>query len=245
MLRIDCGEYQSDHEVSKLIGSPPGYLGHRETPPLLNQQKVDSFSSDKSELCILVFDEIEKASDAMARLLLGILDKAFLRLGDNSTVNFERCLIFLTSNLGSKEMQVAKVGFGEKTAGFNKQAAHKALRAKFSPEFRNRIDNIVVYKTLGREECRTILQQLTQEFQRLVGERLYKRSFKLELSEPAREEILNIGVSKENGARELRRTAERELMQPLCSLIAAEKIKPSSTVLLDYADGQFVFLERR
>ena len=104
VLKVDCGEFQMEHEVAKLIGAPPGYLGHRETQPMLTQQKLNSVASEKSSLSLVLFDEVEKAAPSLTRLLLGILDKAVLRLGDNTTVNFERSLIFLTSNLGSRGM---------------------------------------------------------------------------------------------------------------------------------------------
>ena len=107
MLKVDCGEFQMEHEVAKLIGAPPGYLGHRETQPMLNQAKVNSVASDNSDISIILFDEIEKAAPSMTRLLLGILDKATLRLGDNTSVNFEKCIIFLTSNIGAKSIQRA------------------------------------------------------------------------------------------------------------------------------------------
>src|ERR1700760_2167148 len=104
LLLIDCGEFQMEHEVAKLIGAPPGYLGHRETQPMLTQQKLSSVASDRSELSLVLFDEIEKAAPSLTRLLLGVLDRGVLRLGDNSVVNFEKSLVFLTSNLGAKEM---------------------------------------------------------------------------------------------------------------------------------------------
>src|SRR6201993_739833 len=104
LLKVDCGEFQMEHEVAKLIGAPPGYLGHRETPPMLTQQKLGSVTSESSNLALVLFDEIEKPAPSMTRLLLGVLDKAVLRLGDNTSVNFERSMIFLTSNLGSREM---------------------------------------------------------------------------------------------------------------------------------------------
>ena len=95
MLKIDCGEFQMEHEVAKLIGAPPGYLGHRETQPLITQQKLNAVTSESSNLSVLLFDEIEKAAPSMNRLLLSVLDKATLRLGDNTSVNFERTMIFL------------------------------------------------------------------------------------------------------------------------------------------------------
>ena len=104
VLKVDCGEFQMEHEVAKLIGAPPGYLGHRETQPMLTQQKLNAVTSEKCSLSLVLFDEIEKAAPSMTRLLLGVLDKGVLRLGDNSTVNFEKSLVFLTSNLGAREM---------------------------------------------------------------------------------------------------------------------------------------------
>src|ERR1700685_673393 len=104
LLKVDCGEFQMEHEVAKLIGAPPGYLGHRETQPMLTQQKLNAVTSEKCQLSIVLFDEIEKAAPSMTRLLLGVLDKAVLRLGDNTAVNFEKSLVFLTSNLGAREM---------------------------------------------------------------------------------------------------------------------------------------------
>src|SRR5277367_5254608 len=104
VLKVDCGEFQMEHEVAKLIGAPPGYLGHRETQPMLTQQKLNAVTSEKCNLSLVLFDEIEKAAPSMSRLLLGVLDKGILRLGDNSSVNFEKSIIFLTSNLGAREM---------------------------------------------------------------------------------------------------------------------------------------------
>src|SRR4051794_34056827 len=115
VLKVDCGEFQMEHEVAKLIGAPPGYLGHRETQPMLTQQKLGAVTSESSNLSLVLFDEIEKAAPSMTRLLLGVLDKATLRLGDNNTVNFERSLIFLTSNLGAGDMRrelAPDFGFG-------------------------------------------------------------------------------------------------------------------------------------
>src|SRR5690348_8243 len=103
-IKIDCAEFQHSHEIAKLIGSPPGYLGHRETPPLLTQEAIDQYQSERAKLSFVLFDEIEKANDALWQLLLGILDKATLTLGDNRKVDLSRCVIFMTSNLGACEM---------------------------------------------------------------------------------------------------------------------------------------------
>src|SRR6202045_3247643 len=104
VIKIDCAEFQHSHEIAKLIGSPPGYLGHRETHPLLSQEVLNQYHTDKMKLSFVLFDEIEKASDSLWNLLLGVLDKATLTLGDNRRVDFSRALIFMTSNLGASEM---------------------------------------------------------------------------------------------------------------------------------------------
>src|SRR6201995_5164643 len=104
VLKIDCAEFQHSHEIAKLIGSPPGYLGHRETHPLLSQEVLNQYHTDKMKSSFVLFDEIEKASDALWNLLLGILDKATLTLGDNRKVDFSRAMTFMTSNLGAVDM---------------------------------------------------------------------------------------------------------------------------------------------
>ncbi len=158
VLKVDCGEFQMEHEVAKLIGAPPGYLGHRETQPMLTQQKLNAVTSEKCSLSLVLFDEIEKAAPSMTRLLLGVLDKGVLRLGDNSTVNFEKSLVFLTSNLGAREMmKEINPDFGFQSAQGNERAdltgklqniALVSVRKRFSPEFVNRIDCIITYQPL-------------------------------------------------------------------------------------------------
>ncbi len=158
VIKIDCAEFQHSHEIAKLIGSPPGYLGHRETHPLLTQEALNQWHTEKLKLSILLFDEIEKASDALWQLLLGILDKATLTLGDNRRVDLSQCLIVMTSNLGAGEMNEligGAMGFSSGPAKLDgkldekmTRTAVEAARRKFSPEFMNRIDKIVVFKTL-------------------------------------------------------------------------------------------------
>src|SRR5215468_1214991 len=167
-IKIDCAESQHSHEIAKLIGSPPGYLGHRETHPLLTQEALNQWHTDKLKLSILLFDEIEKASDSLWQLLLGILDKATLTLGDNRRVDLSQCIIIMTSNLGAGEMMNlahARFGFSPKTEiiddGFDEKidrTAVEAARRKFTPEFMNRIDKVVVFKTLRSEQLRQILE---------------------------------------------------------------------------------------
>src|SRR5689334_1654227 len=161
VVKIDCAEFQHSHEIAKLIGSPPGYLGHRETHPLLSQETLNQFHTETVKVSFVLFDELEKASDALWNLLLGILDKATLTLGDNRKVDFSRALIFMTSNLGASEMSALmrpNLGFAASEA--ERQTANgicddklnekigragvEAARRKFTPEFMNRIDKTVV-----------------------------------------------------------------------------------------------------
>ena len=254
MVKIDCGEFQMEHEVAKLIGAPPGYLGHRETQPMLSQAKLTSVTSDASDISIVLFDEIEKAAPSMTRLLLGVLDKATLRLGDNSTVNFERSIIFLTSNLGAKSMQRAnRPDFGyeamlpvvePKDGAKLKSIGVSAVRQKFSPEFVNRIDSVITYKPLTREDCGLILDQILTSFARLIHSRLGCRGFRLQCTTAGRAQLLDSGISVEFGARELKRTVQRNFIQPVAALVAQGQIPPGSTIILDAKDGEFNLLLR-
>ena len=247
MLKVDCGEFQMEHEVAKLIGAPPGYLGHRETQPMFTQAKVNAVSSERCDLSIVLFDEIEKAAHSMTRLLLGILDKAALRLGDNTTVNFERTLIFLTSNLGARAMfRAIRPDFGfESIAGVpHKDQGSKlesigvaAVRRRFTPEFVNRIDQVITYHPLDADAMTKILDHLLADFQRLVNSRLGARAFRLELTARARKFLLKEGTSEEFGARELKRTLHRFLVHPLAAEISASRIAPGSLVRADARNG--------
>lgn len=244
MLKIDCGEFQLEHEVAKLIGAPPGYLGHRETQPMLTQSKLNLASSERCSLSLVLFDEIEKAAPSLTRLLLGVLDKAILRLGDNSTVNFERSLIFLTSNLGSSAMlKELNPLFGfEAAVPRNLESVHgklgnigvHAARRKFSPEFLNRIDRIITYRPLDQQALSEILDHHIEEFRRHVAVRLGPRSFDVDVPEETRRVILQKGASLEYGARELKRTLHRHLVQPLAALISEGGIPPGSCVRLRF-----------
>src|ERR1700756_3642212 len=162
VIKVDCAEFQHSHEISKLIGSPPGYLGHRETHPLITQEALAASHRDQLKLSFLLFDEIEKASDALWQLLLGMLDKATLTLGDNRRVDLSHTVIFLTSNLGSSQIaDLMQGGMGfiqpnDKPARRLQEkvesTALEAARRKFSPEFMNRLDKVVVFRPLQREE---------------------------------------------------------------------------------------------
>jgi ATP-dependent Clp protease ATP-binding subunit ClpA len=244
LLKVDCGEFQMEHEVAKLIGAPPGYLGHRETHPLLSQAKLNSVTSEDCGMSLVLFDEIEKAAPSLTRLLLGILDKAILRLGDNSSVNFERSLIFLTSNLGASSMMKAlrpDFGFqaGVPVTPINlgsqlESIGMAAVKRKFSPEFVNRIDSVLTYRPLSREALAEILNHQIMELRRHIERRLGMDAFEVEVSTAARQHLLRIGTSPEYGARELKRTIHRHLTQPLASLVAAKRVDPGSIVFVEW-----------
>lgn len=248
VLKIDCGEYQMEHEVAKLIGAPPGYLGHRETQPMLTQQKLNAVTSEKCNLSIVLFDEIEKAAPSMTRLLLGILDRAVLRLGDNTSVNFDNSLIFLTSNLGAREMmKEIHPDFGfqagalhERNDLFSKleSIALGSVRKKFSPEFVNRIDAVITYQPLDNESFSRILDQQITELQRHVNTRLGERYFHIEVPPESRQFLLRKGTSPEYGARELKRTIHRHLTQPLATLVASGRIDPGARVRVEVAEDK-------
>ncbi|MFB3825687.1 MAG: AAA family ATPase [Bryobacteraceae bacterium] len=245
ILKIDCGEFQMEHEVAKLIGAPPGYLGHRETQPMLSQQKLNAVTSERCSLSLVLFDEIEKAAPSLTRLLLGVLDKGILRLGDNSVVNFERSLVFLTSNLGAREMmREINPDFGFQPVRTAERAellkklqnvALVAVRKRFSPEFVNRIDCIITYQPLTAESLAQILDHQITDLQNHVNTRLGSRSFTLEVPFEARQFLLSKGTSAEYGARELNRTIHRHLTQPLATLVATQQVIPGSRVRVDVA----------
>lgn len=243
VLRIDCGEFQMDHEVAKLIGAPPGYLGHRETTPMLNQQKLNAVTSERSNLSIVLFDEIEKAAPSMQRLLLGVLDKALLRLGDNTSVNFERSLIFMTSNLGARGMSremCPNFGFQAITGNPRRDMQRKleniavaAVRKRFSPEFVNRVDVISTYHPLSEEALGQILEHQIDNLRRHIATRMGVRGFAFEVSQDAKNLLLRKGTSPEYGARELKRAVLRHLIQPLAAMVARGKIEPGDCLYID------------
>ena len=244
VLKIDCGEFQMEHEVAKLIGAPPGYLGHRETVPMLSQQKLAGVTSDKCGLSLVLFDEIEKAAPSLTRLLLGVLDRGILRLGDNSVVNFEKSLVFLTSNLGAREMmREIHPDFGFQSAtgpGTREDLTQKlqgialvSVRKKFSPEFINRIDHVITYRPLDAESFSAITDHEIAGLQNHVNTRLGSRCFTIEVPFETRQWLIQHGTSAEYGARELKRTIHKHLTQPLATLVAKNQIEPGSRVRAD------------
>jgi len=241
LIKIDCAEFQHSHEISKLIGSPPGYLGHRETHPLFSQEVLNQYHTEKTKLSFVLFDEIEKASDALWNLLLGILDKATLTLGDNRRVDFSCTLIFMTSNLGASEMSSIlrpNVGFAaseierrhdngeldERTTFKISATGIDAARRKFSPEFMNRIDKVVVFKPLGQTELQKILELELSILQQHIFNLSTATQFVFSLTETAKAHLLREGTDMKYGARHLKRAIDRALVHPISNLIATQQV---------------------
>lgn len=244
VIKIDCAEFQHSHEIAKLIGSPPGYLGHRETAPLLTQESLEKCRTERDPFTLVLFDEIEKASDSLWQLLLGILDKATLTLGDNRRVDFSQTMIFMTSNLGAKEMSeliTGSIGFAPARGGKLGaddldqkiyRTASEAARRKFSPEFMNRIDKIVVFRSLKHQQLCEILDLELKGVQRRVDDGAGEH-FVISLTEGAREFLLSEGIEYRYGARHLKRAIERFLVNPLANLSATGQVRIGDVVVVD------------
>jgi ATP-dependent Clp protease ATP-binding subunit ClpB len=247
VIKVDCAEFQHSHEIAKLIGSPPGYLGHRETHPLITQEELAKSHTEKLKLSFLLFDEIEKASDALWQLLLGMLDKATLTLGDNRRVDLSQTVIFLTSNLGGgeiTELMNGGMGFVQPTdipsTGLDQKVertAVEAARRKFSPEFMNRLDKVVCFHPLKKEQLEEVLDiELGQVQQRVLE--TAKGQFLFRVTGPGKEFLLQEGTDQRYGARHLKRAIERHVVYPLANLLATEQIHLGDLVCIDWDRDQ-------
>jgi ATP-dependent Clp protease ATP-binding subunit ClpB len=227
VIKIDCAEFQHSHEIAKLIGSPPGYLGHRETHPLITQE------------------ELAKASDALWQLLLGMLDKATLTLGDNRRVDLSQTVIFMTSNLGGSDItELFSGGYGfiksedKPQADINQRVertAVEAARRKFSPEFMNRIDKVVVFHPLDRDQLQSVLDiELGMVQKRVLDTATGKFLFRV--TDAGRDFLLQEGTDQRYGARHLKRAIERFLVYPLANLLATQQVRMGDLVRVDW-DG--------
>ena len=253
VIKVDCAEFQHSHEIAKLIGSPPGYLGHRETHPLITQEALAASHRDEQKLSFLLFDEIEKASGALWQLLLGILDKATLTLGDNRRVDLSQTVIFLTSNLGSGQIadlvhgsmgfiqpkDTAPTGLDEKV----ERSAVEAARRKFSPEFMNRLDKLVVFHPLKREELEEVLEIELRQVQKRVLDST-TGPFLFRVTSEGRQFLLEEGTDQRYGARHLKRAIERYIVYPIARLVATAQVRQGDALVIDRPRGEeaLVFL---
>jgi ATP-dependent Clp protease ATP-binding subunit ClpB len=247
VIKVDCAEFQHSHEIAKLIGSPPGYLGHRETQPIITREALEKYYTDDLKISFLMFDEIEKASDALWQLLLGILDKATLTLGDNRRVDLSQTMIFMTSNLGGKDitdLMTGRMGFAPTAPASERpqldvkvaRTAKAAAKKKFAPEFMNRIDKVVVFQSLQTEQLNQICEiELGMVQQRVL--QTAKERFLFQVTQPARDFLLREGTNLQYGARHLKRAIERYLTCPLASLLATEQVSMGDVISIDW-DGK-------
>src|SRR5574337_162857 len=247
VIKVDCAEFQHSHEIAKLIGSPPGYLGHRETHPLITQEALAQYHKENLKLSFLLFDEIEKASDALWQLLLGILDKATLTLGDNRRVDLSQTMIFMTSNLGGGEItELMSGGMGfvqpadkptDKLDEKVERTATEAAKRKFSPEFMNRLDKVVVFHPLRQEQLEQVLEiELGMVQQRVLDTE--RGQFLFRVTPPARAFLLREGTDIKYGARHLKRAIERNIVYPLANLLATEQVKLGDLICIDWNKKQ-------
>ena len=246
VIKVDCAEFQHSHEIAKLIGSPPGYLGHRETHPLITQEELAKYHTKKLMLSFLLFDEIEKASDSLWQLLLGMLDKATLTLGDNRRVDLSHTIIFLTSNLGGgeiTELMTGGMGFvqpqdkrEDRLDTKLERTALEAAKKKFSPEFMNRLDKVVVFHPLREEQLEQILEiELGMVQQRVLA--TGRQQFLFRVTPPAKRFLLQEGTDIKYGARHLKRAIEKFVVSPLANLRVTEQVRFGDVLVIDW-DGR-------
>jgi ATP-dependent Clp protease ATP-binding subunit ClpB len=254
VIKVDCAEFQHSHEIAKLIGSPPGYLGHRETHPLITQEALAQYHKEDLKLSFLLFDEIEKASDALWQLLLGILDKATLTLGDNRRVDLSQTMIFLTSNLGGgeiTELMTGGMGFVQPMDKLEdkldmkvERTAQEAAKKKFSPEFMNRLDKVVVFHPLRHEQLEQILEIELGMVQQRVLMASAANQFVFSCTPNVKSFLLHEGTDARYGARHLKRAIERHLVFPLANLVATGQIRLGDFVRVDLGpEGRLTFVK--
>ena len=247
VIKVDCAEFQHSHEIAKLIGSPPGYMGHRDTHPLITQEELAKSHKEELKLSFLLFDEIEKSSDALWQLLLGMLDKATLRLGDNRRVDLSQTILSLTSNLGGgeiSEMMGGGMGFiqpkDKPVTDLNQKlerTAVEAARRNFTPEFMNRLDKVVVFHPLKREELDEVLEIELGQLQKRVLDST-TRPFLFRITNEGRQFLLQEGTDQRYGARHLKRAIERYLVCPLSRLLATAQVHQGDVLLIDWNPGE-------
>ncbi|HZP57948.1 MAG TPA: AAA family ATPase [Dehalococcoidia bacterium] len=236
MIRLDMSEYQERHTVSRIVGSPPGYVGYEEGGALTEAVRRRPYR-------VILFDEIEKAHPDLFNLLLQILDDGRLTDGQGRTVDFRNTIIIMTSNLGTSSEAKGRFGFVTNRAetdgahSARQETIERALREAFRPEFLNRIDEIIVFEPLTERELEQIVGLMLNE----VRERLSDRHVDFVVTEAAKAELVKEGFDRVYGARPLRRTVQRQIENPLAKRILAGDFAEGDVVEVDYADGEFRF----
>ena len=225
MIRIDMSEYMEKHTVSKLIGAPPGYIGYDEGGQLTEAVRRHPY-------CVILLDEVEKAHPEVFNVLLQMLDDGRMTDGHGRTVDFKNTVVIMTSNIGSQWISDTEL-----TAPDIHKKVMNALQAHFPPEFLNRIDNLIIFERLGIDELKQIV---TLELAKLSG-RFAEKDMTLTLTETAKAELVTRGFDAVYGARPLRRTLQRDILNPLAIQMLEGNFHNGDAVTVDVADDAFVF----
>ncbi len=236
LVRIDCSEYALPHEYAKLIGSPPGYIGHSEGGFLTETVR-------KKEHCIVLFDEIEKAHNKVHNLLLQLLDEGILTDSKGQVVSFSKTIVIMTSNLGIEKVDAlrGRMGFMDLEEEVNEdnveEATLEGMRECFRPEFINRIDEVVVFNPLTPKVCGRIAHRMLKE----VSGLLEQQGIQVEFSSGVKNILAKEGFSEEYGARELRRLIKRKIENPLTDLILTNNLQANASIQVRVKRGELEF----
>jgi len=234
IIRVDMSEYMERHAISKLIGSPPGYIGHDEAGALTEAVRHRPYA-------IILFDEIEKAHPEVFNILLQVLDNGRLTDSKGRVVNFKNTIIIMTSNIGSEHFgKMQQIGFGKHDVESQERSVRErvlsSLKNRFRPEFVNRLDEIIVFNILNKEVIKSIVDiQLD-----LVRKRLQEKGIKIAITSAAKELLAKEGHDRQYGARPLRRLIQNKILNPIAEMIIAKMIGEQSNVVVDEKDGEFV-----
>lgn len=240
-IKINCAEMKLKHSVNKVLGAPAGYIGHK-TKTVVNAGAIKEVTHPKKNFWILLLDEIEKAHQAFYQILLEVFDKAQLRDGKNRIIDYSRCIIFMTSNLGVAPIKKIE-GFssGTKDKSVNKQDAKKlagdqqyneALEKRFSPEFLNRIDYFSVYHKLSTRELRTIVGLEVQKIENRIN-KAKNTSISIKCTDSVLDQLIEIGNNPEFGARPIKRVLEKKIIEPFSLFLTTNQIKGDDKIYID------------
>jgi ATP-dependent Clp protease ATP-binding subunit ClpC len=235
MISLDMSEYGEKHTVSRLFGAPPGFVGFEEGGQLTEKVRRKPFS-------VVLFDEIEKAHPDIFNSLLQILEEGRLTDGQGRVVDFKNTVIIMTTNLGARDIAGGPVGFqieGENATGYDRMRGkvNEELKKHFKPEFLNRVDDVIVFPQLSKPE----LLQIVDLFIGRLGDRLLDRDMTVELTQSAKERLIEVGFDPALGARPLRRAIQREIEDQLSEQILHGQLGAGDHVHVDFAENKFVF----
>jgi ATP-dependent Clp protease ATP-binding subunit ClpB len=250
VIRIDCAEYQMSQDISKIIGAPPGYVGHNSTEPIFTQPRLEQHKTKDYDMNIILFDEIEKASDALFKLLLGIMDYGILKTNQNKEIDFSRSLIFLTSNLGAEQIKALTskgLGFNpapvvnNETKGKITNSIQKSVEKQFSPEFIGRLSKIITFENLTEENVKQILQIELDNVKKRIFTSANHCKFTFFCDSKVQEFLVQEGYSPKYGARNLTKAVEKHIVTPLANLMLRDEIEYGDALSITWEDDEIQF----